>query len=492
MQTKEYSYKTKDEAVSDFKIALQAIVSGNISDEILLSLEKSFDALTKKYQVHTDERTAIMKSGVSADDLPNLLAKMESITNASPTVNFLIGFIYHHGLGIQQDLTKAKEFYIKAADKGFALAQGNLGYMSFNGLEEINNTPNFPMAKKWYTEAADQNFPLAQSNLANMSFNGLEEVNNIPNYTKAKKWFLRANKHSAQSQEDLALILAENPTNKDLGLPLENCQWFAETMQSAKGDYNLSKEELLISLHQSLTKYVKAQSPEDLTNMLANMEHINIEYASFFAPVRQSTLIQSIIPSDKSQQFPRKEAYFKTYEPIYKCISSLSKREDIFYNAQAIHKKRKDLFNAVDILCSGLAYPELRNPTNPERSLRPALSLDAFLNILKYLPTPGLHIDWNNTAAGILSRAIELKGTVPQKQVGITDEDRYKKRYTNVEQYTANVEYHDSEPQTRSATSYLRGLSRERSEFFSKSTFVKIIESQRAGEAVQGVTRPSA
>ena len=68
-----------------------------------------------------------------------------------------------------QNYFKAFEWTKKAAEKGFANAQYNLGWMYFNGL---GIRQDYLKAVEWYQKAADQGFDKAQFNLARMYANG--------------------------------------------------------------------------------------------------------------------------------------------------------------------------------------------------------------------------------------------------------------------------------------------------------------------------------
>ena len=63
-----------------------------------------------------------------------------------------------------QDYAQALVWYRKAADQGFATAQGGLGFMYENG----QGVPqDYAQAAMWYRRAADQGFAPAQNNLGN-------------------------------------------------------------------------------------------------------------------------------------------------------------------------------------------------------------------------------------------------------------------------------------------------------------------------------------
>jgi TonB family protein len=67
------------------------------------------------------------------------------------------------GLLFAQDLSKAAFWYRKAADQGYAPAQTNLGWLSFDGYDEV--APNRAVAVHWFREAAAQGNPAAVRNL---------------------------------------------------------------------------------------------------------------------------------------------------------------------------------------------------------------------------------------------------------------------------------------------------------------------------------------
>ena len=80
-----------------------------------------------------------------------------------------LGVLYQNGNGVEKDLTKAAELCQKAADQGEARAQTNLGWLFENG----NGVPkDFNKAAQLYQKAADQGFAPAQNNLGALYQNG--------------------------------------------------------------------------------------------------------------------------------------------------------------------------------------------------------------------------------------------------------------------------------------------------------------------------------
>ena len=65
---------------------------------------------------------------------------------------FNLGLIYDNGEGVQQDYSKAAQWYEKAANQGMPDAQFNLGLMYYNGKGVRQNTAT---AKEWFGKACD-------------------------------------------------------------------------------------------------------------------------------------------------------------------------------------------------------------------------------------------------------------------------------------------------------------------------------------------------
>lgn len=76
----------------------------------------------------------------------------------SPKEQFDQGLKYATGQGVQQDDVQAVSWYQKAADRGYAEAQENLGEMYKRAKDDAQ-------AVYWYQKAAQQGYPAAQYNL---------------------------------------------------------------------------------------------------------------------------------------------------------------------------------------------------------------------------------------------------------------------------------------------------------------------------------------
>ena len=86
------------------------------------------------------------------------------------TAQALLGFMYGHGQGLQQDGVEALRWYRKAAEQRDAGAQSNLGLLYVQG----HGTPqDFGEAVKWFRKSADQGLAFGQNNLGAMYSRGL-------------------------------------------------------------------------------------------------------------------------------------------------------------------------------------------------------------------------------------------------------------------------------------------------------------------------------
>lgn len=72
-----------------------------------------------------------------------------------------LGWLYHRGLGVEADLEKAKEYYLRAADVGHTRAMVNLGNIG-------EESKDFKEAYRWYKRAYMLGDPQGEFNYANL------------------------------------------------------------------------------------------------------------------------------------------------------------------------------------------------------------------------------------------------------------------------------------------------------------------------------------
>ena len=115
-----------------------------------------------------------------------------------------LGFMFHQGLGVQQDPVRAAEWYQKAAKQGLAEAQAELGSLYLHGI----GVPQDPkLAYKWSHKAATQGWASGQFNVGTMLTYGFG-VDQDPK--AGAKWLAKAAEQGdGPSQYNLATLYAQ-------------------------------------------------------------------------------------------------------------------------------------------------------------------------------------------------------------------------------------------------------------------------------------------
>lgn len=135
------------------------------------------------------------------------------------TAQALLGFLYGHGQGLQQDDIEGLGWYRKAAEQGDAGAQSNLGLLYVQG----RGTPqDFGEAVKWFRKSADQGLAFGQNNLAAMYGKGLA----VPqDFVEATKWYRKA----AEQGYPVAQVNLGQRYSRGQGVPHDDAEavkWF--------------------------------------------------------------------------------------------------------------------------------------------------------------------------------------------------------------------------------------------------------------------------
>lgn len=88
---------------------------------------------------------------------------------ADPVYQYVIGFRYLEGDGLQMDYVLALHWFTKAAEQGYAPAQSQLGFMYSMNYGAPRDTQK---ALYWYRKAAEQNYIQAIFNISTLYSNG--------------------------------------------------------------------------------------------------------------------------------------------------------------------------------------------------------------------------------------------------------------------------------------------------------------------------------
>jgi TPR repeat protein len=145
-----------------------------------------------------------------------------------------LGWLYENGQGVPKDLRKAAELFQKAADQGNALGQNNLGWLYENG----QGVPkDLRKAAELFQKAADQRNAFGQNNLGWLYENGQGVPKDL---RKAAELFQKATDQGNAFAQDNLGWLYENGQGvpKDLGKAAELFQKAAD-QGNALGQNNL-------------------------------------------------------------------------------------------------------------------------------------------------------------------------------------------------------------------------------------------------------------
>jgi TPR repeat protein len=122
-----------------------------------------------------------------AKDYKAAFAKFQKAADKGNALGQLqIGYQYENGEGVQENAAQAVKWYAKAASQGQPIAQKNLGQMYENG-EGV--AENWVEAAKWYRKSAEQNYSQGQAALGRAYQFGI----GVPqNRSEAIAWYKRA------------------------------------------------------------------------------------------------------------------------------------------------------------------------------------------------------------------------------------------------------------------------------------------------------------
>jgi TIR domain/Sel1 repeat len=141
------------------------------NDDLLyyLSAPQRLDALTPPLESNVQRLGASVKALLEMDSGKVVALYQKADDQGSAYAQYMLGWLYANGQGVQKELAKAAELYQKAADQGFAPAQYNLGVLYANGQ---GMQKDLRKAAELYQKAADQGDADAQNNLGRLYEDG--------------------------------------------------------------------------------------------------------------------------------------------------------------------------------------------------------------------------------------------------------------------------------------------------------------------------------
>lgn len=146
-----------------------------------------------------------------------------------------LGILYENGQGVEEDLEEAVKWYRMAAEQGDATGQNNLGLMLDNGRGVAQD---FTEAAKWFRLSAEQGDSSGQNNLGTMyeKGHGVEK-----DEAEAVKWYLK----SAEQGFDIAQNNLGIMYHQGRGVAQDHeeaAKWFEKASEQGNGnaDVNLA------------------------------------------------------------------------------------------------------------------------------------------------------------------------------------------------------------------------------------------------------------
>jgi TPR repeat protein len=145
-----------------------------------------------------------------------------------------IGQLYSNGSGVPRDYAQAMQWYRKAADQGNSRAQDNIGVLYAGGRGVAQD---YAQAMEWYRKAADQGHANAQNNIGTFYQLGQGVTQD---YALAMQWYLKAaDQGNSRAQNNIG-SLYENGSGlpQDYALAME---WFRKAADQGEiaAQYNV-------------------------------------------------------------------------------------------------------------------------------------------------------------------------------------------------------------------------------------------------------------
>lgn len=214
---------------------------------------------------------------------------------------FEIGSRYADGFGTAPNMTKAVEWYRRAADQGLAPAQYRLGSLLEHGR---GTAKNLTAAADLYKKAAEKGNTKAMYNLGVLHAQGMLGE---PNFTEAAKWFrVAANAGVKDSQFNLAILHARG---MGVATDLEKAYfWFAVAARDGDPDAKTKRD--------ALAKDLPTEAVAKLDQTVANWGPDIPNKAANIVPVPEEGWIAVEIPKDAEEKLKRHAAKASDTGPI--------------------------------------------------------------------------------------------------------------------------------------------------------------------------------
>ncbi|PNO56213.1 hypothetical protein MC64_012375 [Aeromonas caviae] len=287
-------------------------------------------------------------------ELPeDINALIKTAEGGDALAQFELGTRYDFGEGVEQNDSKAFEWYRKAAEKGILSAQINLGLMYQNGQ---GTTQNDTAAVEWYRKAAEQGYASAQCAIGFMyeEGKGVEQSDSI-----AAEWYRKA---AEQGHSDAQCNLG---SMYDQGRGVEQSddtavEWYRKAVEqgNARAQCNLGvmyakgrgvelNDKTAVELFRKASKAGEGQSTINLGLMYMGGDGVKQSYAKARALFRRA--IRNSQPKIRLQalEFQDKAERYTLSLPISKIREQILEQLKVLSGSTMTHYTSLQVGNAV-------------------------------------------------------------------------------------------------------------------------------------------------
>ena len=177
-------------APQETPVIISKILVGSHEVRIRKSGYQDYITTVAVSEERTSEINAVLKKGTGetfpSDEDASVADYIAKANEGEAWAQNKLGLCYYDGNGVEQDYTKAAEWFHEAAEQGYAPAQYNLGECYYYG-EGVKQ--DYPLAVSWYRLAAEQGFDEAQNMLGLCYDNG---TGVDKDHVTAAQWYRKA------------------------------------------------------------------------------------------------------------------------------------------------------------------------------------------------------------------------------------------------------------------------------------------------------------
>ncbi|CAJ0845018.1 8587_t:CDS:2, partial [Entrophospora sp. SA101] len=202
----------------------------------------------------------------------NIYLNISSYGVKDKIVGYLIGYCYHYGIGIQQDLNQVLQWYLKSAENGNT-ENGNGGAQFMVGFcyhYVIGVEKNYDKAFEWYLKSAEKENGNGQYSVGNCYHYG---IGTKKNYNKAFQWYLMSAENMYSNVKIVLDIVMENKIGTDVN---KATKWYQ--MASRHGHSNSNIEIVQVKKTTTTIKLFKFFEFKSSTVFPKHQRNANIQY----------------------------------------------------------------------------------------------------------------------------------------------------------------------------------------------------------------------